>query len=176
MKIPDTQKTILDKAIDWLGAQLSIIFLFIVGISTYEVVMRYCFDAPTYWVHELAMFLGGSLFIIGGAYALANDKHVRVALFYDRASPKIRSLLNIFHNIMGIFFAGIMSWAAYQMTYESWFKPWGDMVLETSGTAWDTHFPAYLKMVILMTMATLFIQFFLKFVNELRLLVRGNHV
>ncbi|PIE46020.1 MAG: C4-dicarboxylate ABC transporter permease, partial [Gammaproteobacteria bacterium] len=75
-------QTPLDKVIEWIGEKLSVVFLLIVAITFYEVSMRYIFNSPTIWVHELAMFLGGSLFVVGGAYALANDKHVRVVLIY----------------------------------------------------------------------------------------------
>ncbi|PIE44995.1 MAG: C4-dicarboxylate ABC transporter permease [Gammaproteobacteria bacterium] len=169
-------QTPLDKVIEWIGEKLSVIFLFIVAITFYEVFVRYLFDSPTIWVHELAIFLGGSLFVLGGAYALANDKHVRVVLFYDNVKPKTRIYLNIFHHIMGLVFSAMMVWASWRMAKESWFKPWGDLQLETSGTAWDTHFPAYLKAIIFITMVTLTIQFILKLLVEIRLLLGGRHV
>lgn len=173
---PHNIQTPLDKWIEWLGDKISVIFLVIVAITFFEVVMRYFFHAPTIWVHELAMFLGGSLFVVGGAYALANDKHVRVVLIYDKVTPRMRIFLNIFHHIMGLIFSAMMVWASYRMTKESWFKPWGEMHLETSGTAWDTNFPAYLKAIILITMVILTLQFTLKLIAEIRLLLGKNHV
>ncbi|PIE42553.1 MAG: C4-dicarboxylate ABC transporter permease [Gammaproteobacteria bacterium] len=173
---PRNHQTPLDKMIEWIGEKLSVIFLFIVAITFYEVFVRYLFNSPTIWVHELAIFLGGSLFVLGGAYALANDKHVRVVLFYDNVKPKTRVYLNIFHHIMGLVFSGMMVWASWRMAKEAWFKPWGDLQLETSGTAWDTHFPAYLKAIIFITMVTLTIQFILKLLVEIRLLLGGPHV
>lgn len=169
-------QTRLDKVIEWIGNKLSIIFLLIVAITFYEVFVRYLFNSPTIWVHELAMFLGGSLFVLGGAYALANDKHVRVVLLYDKVTPKTRMFLNIFHHMMGLIFSSMMVWAAYRMAKESWFKPWGDMQLETSGTAWDTHFPAYLKAIIFVTMVILTIQFMLKLIAEIHQLFGGQNV
>ncbi|MDP8175250.1 TRAP transporter small permease subunit [Phocoenobacter skyensis] len=122
------------------------------------------------------MFLGGSLFVFGGAYALATDKHVRVVLIYDNVSVKTRHYLNIFHHIMGLIFSAMMTWAAYQMAKEAWVKPWGAFQLETSGTAWNTNFPAYLKAIILITMIIVSIQFILKLIAEVRLLLGGNNV
>ncbi len=139
-------QTPLDTAIDWLGNKLSIIFLIIVVITAYEVFVRYVLDSPTFWVHELALFLGGSLFVFGGAYALATDKHVRVVLVYDK-------------------------WASFRMTKEAWFRPSGEFSLETSATAWDTHFPAYLKAIILITMVLVCVQFTLKLISEIKRLI-----
>ncbi len=164
-------QTPLDSVIDWLGNKLSIIFLVIVVITAYEVFVRYALNAPTFWVHELALFLGGSLFVFGGAYALATDKHVRVVLIYDNVKPKTKCMLNIFHHIMGLLFSILMAWASYRMTKEAWFRPTGEFSLETSGTAWDTHFPAYLKAIILVTMILVCVQFILKLVSEVKRLV-----
>lgn len=172
----DIRQTGLDKAISWLGEKLSVIFLIIVAITFFEVFVRYVLNSPTIWVHETAMFLGGCLFIFGGAYALAIDKHVRVVLLYDNVSPKVRAYLNLFHHLMGFIFSVAMTYAAYRMAYESWFKPWGALQLETSGTAWNTYFPAYLKAVILITMFLISLQFFLKFIKELYLICGGKNV
>lgn len=168
-------QTRLDKGIEWLGKQLSLIFLFIVVISFFEVFMRYLFNSPTIWVHETASFLGGSLFVFGGAYALATDKHVRVVLFYDHVKPKTRICLNIFHHVMGIIFSVMMVWAGYSMFHDAWFAPWGEMRLETSASAWNPPFPAYLKAIIFLTMILLTVQFVLRLIAEIRLLAGGNH-
>ncbi len=163
-------QTFLDRFIVMLGKPLAWLFWVIVAITTFEVAMRYLFNSPTYWVHELAMFIGGSLFLFGGSFALANDSHVRVVLFYDKASPKVRHYLNLFHHFMGIIFSIIMAIASYQMMIEATVTPWGDIHLETSGTAWDTVFPAILKILIFVIMIILCLQFFLKIIKEVRML------
>ncbi len=168
-------QTRLDKLIAWLGEKLSLIFLFIVVISFYEVFMRYAFNAPTIWVHETAAFLGGGLFVFGGSYALATDKHVRVVLFYDNVRPKTKAYLNIFHHIMGVIFSVMMTWAGYLMVKDSWFAPWGELRLQTSATAWNPPFPAYLKAIIFVTMIVLTIQFILHLIAEIRRLSSGYY-
>lgn len=169
-------QTRLDKVIEWIGIKLSFIFLPIVAISFYEVFVRYAFNSPTIWVHETAAFLGGALFVFGGSYALATDKHVRVVLIYDNVKPKTRIYLNIFHHIMGLIFSAMMVWAGYLMVKDSWFAPWGEFRLETSATAWNPPFPAYLKAIIFITMIILTIQFMLKLIAEIRLLIGERHV
>jgi len=71
-QIPDDEKprNRLDACIIKVGNALSLLFIFTVLISFYEVVMRYAFNAPTIWVHETASFIGGSLFVVGGLYAI----------------------------------------------------------------------------------------------------------
>ncbi len=162
--------TKLDKLIEKIGNLLSFIFLFIVLISLYEIAMRYAFNRPTIWVHETASFLGGALFIFGGAYALATNKHVRVVLLYDHVSVRHKHYLNIFHHLVGLVFSLLMVWASYLMVQDAWFNPNGEIHLQTSGSAWNPVFPAYLKAIILMTMLILSLQFCLHLIAEVHAL------
>lgn len=171
--IPQTEdpaeqpRNLLDKVIIRLGNALSLLFLFTVGISFYEVVMRYVFNAPTMWVHESASFIGGCLFVFGGIYALATNKHVRVVLIYDAVSDRTRQYLNVFHHIMGLIFAGLLAYAAYQMTESAIFSPFGDIHFETSGSAWNPPFPAYVKITIFITVCVMWVQFALHLIQEI---------
>lgn len=167
-KVAEMPKNTLDKLIAKISELFSLLFVFTVIISFYEVLSRYVFDAPTIWVHETASFIGGSLFVIGGAYALATDKHVRVVLIYDSVSQKTKHYLNLFHHLAGLLFSGLLTYAAWQMVTNSWFTPWGEMRLETSGTAWNPPFPALLKGLILFTVGLMFVQFVLHLINEIK--------
>lgn len=169
-------KNRLDKLIAQTSELLSLFFVFTVAISFYEVLSRYLFNSPTIWVHETASFLGGSLFAIGGIYALATDKHVRVVLIYDLVSQRTRHYLNIFHHIAGLIFSGLLSYAAFQMVESAWFTPWGEFHLETSGTAWNPPFPALLKGIILLTVCLMFVQFILHLINEIQELRKAKDV
>lgn len=166
----------LDKWIFNLGNTLSILFILTVAISFYEVVMRYVLNSPTIWVHETASFIGGFLFVFGGIYALAINKHVRVVLIYDLVSPKIRQYLNIFHHLMGLLFSGMLIFASFQMAQSAWFTPWGSIHAETSGSAWNPAFPAYLKAIIFITSVVMFIQFCLHLITEIKCLRSRNNV
>lgn len=163
----DEPRNALDRFIYKLGNTLSLLFILTVAISFYEVLMRYVFNAPTIWVHETASFLGGCLFVYGGIYAMSINKHVRVVLIYDMVSDKTRRWLNVFHHIMGLIFSGLLSWAAYQMVQDSWFSPFGEIRLETSGSAWNPAFPALVKGMIFLTLSIMFVQFLLHLIQEI---------
>ncbi|WP_236037044.1 TRAP transporter small permease subunit [Marinomonas vulgaris] len=176
---PDTSeqpRNVLDRCIFRFGNLISLLFIFTVAISFYEVIMRYVFNSPTTWVHETASFLGGCLFVYGGAYALSINKHVRVVLIYDQVSDRTRRWLNVFHHIMGLIFSALLSWAAYQMVQDSWFTPFGELRLETSGSAWNPAFPALVKGMIFMTLSIMFVQFALHLIQELNGLRKRDHV
>ncbi|MFT2098005.1 TRAP transporter small permease subunit [Marinomonas sp. 2405UD66-6] len=163
----DEPRNALDRFIYKLGNILSLLFILTVAISFYEVLMRYVFNAPTIWVHETASFLGGCLFVFGGIYALSINKHVRVVLIYDMVSDRTRRWLNVFHHIMGLIFSGLLSWAAYQVVQDSWFSPFGEIRLETSGSAWNPAFPALVKGMIFLTLSIMFVQFLLHLIQEI---------
>lgn len=169
-------RNFLDAVIIKLGNWLSLLFIFTVFISFYEVVMRYIFNSPTIWVHETASFIGGSLFVIGGLYAFASNKHVRVVLIYDLVSQRTRHWLNLVHHIVGITFSGFMAYGSYTLAESAWFSPLGELRLNTSGSAWNPPFPAFLKAVIFIAFCILTIQFLLHLIAEIKALREHNDV
>lgn len=69
-----------------------------------------------------------------------------------------------------------MSWAAYQMVQDSWFSPFGDVRLETSGSAFNPVYPALVKGMIFVTLCIMSIQFILHLIQELNGLRKKQHV
>jgi len=169
-------KNKLDAVILKVGNWLSMLFIFTVFISFYEVVMRYVFNDPTIWVHETASFIGGSLFVIGGLYAFASNKHVRVVLIYDIVSPRTRHYLNLVHHLIGITFSALMTYGAYTLAQSAWFSPTGELRLNTSGSAWNPPFPALLKGIIFIAFCILTIQFLLHLIAEIKDLRKHSNV
>ncbi|OZG74164.1 C4-dicarboxylate ABC transporter permease [Hahella sp. CCB-MM4] len=159
---------LLDRSISWLGQKLSLLFILVVAISFYEVIMRYVFDAPTTWVHETATFIGAALFVVGGLYAYANDHHVRVVVIYDAVGQTARQWLKLLHHLLGLSFCGMMIYASWFMMQKALFAPWGDLRLETSGSAWNPPFPAYLKTLIFVAFCILALQMVLHLIRDLR--------
>lgn len=168
----DIGSSLLDRGVVWLGKKLSLVFALIVVVSAYEIVCRYVFDSPTLWVHETVTFLGASLFVFGGLYAFATDRHVRVVLVYDAVSQRIQCLLRVLHHLLGLAFCTMMIYASWLMAKQAVYAPWGAIRLETSGSAWNPPFPAYLKVLILVAIITLMMQYILHLIRDLRQLRR----
>ena len=59
-----TCKGWVDYTIRALGEKASFVFLLAVALTFYEVVLRYFFNAPTTWVHEISIALTATAFII----------------------------------------------------------------------------------------------------------------
>lgn len=152
----------------WLGKKLSLVFALIAVVSLYEIVRRYLFNSPTLWVHETVTFAGATLFVLGGLYALATDKHVRIVLVYDSVSPAVQRWLRVVHHLLGLLFSSLLLYASWFMAQSAVVAPWGGWRLETSGSAWNPPFPALLKVVIFVAVVILTLQFLLHLIRDLR--------
>ncbi|MCU7930330.1 MAG: TRAP transporter small permease subunit [Candidatus Thiodiazotropha sp. (ex Codakia rugifera)] len=81
---------------EWLGRAVSWLSLLMVLVTFTVVVLRYVFDLGWIWVQESVTFMHGALFLIGAAYTLKHEGHVRVDIFYQRRSPKGRAWVDLF--------------------------------------------------------------------------------
>lgn len=61
----------------------------------YEVVARYGFNAPTLWAFDVSYMLNGCLFLLGAAYALRENAHVRIDFLYQRMPSTVRRWLDL---------------------------------------------------------------------------------
>lgn len=60
--------------------------LFMVVITFVVVVMRYVFDAGLIWLQESVTWMHAVVFMLGAAYTLKHEEHVRVDIFYRNMS------------------------------------------------------------------------------------------
>ncbi|MGK0440640.1 MAG: TRAP-type mannitol/chloroaromatic compound transport system permease small subunit [Pseudohongiellaceae bacterium] len=58
------------------------------------VVLRYGFNIGIIAMQELVSYLHASVFMLGTAYALQQDSHVRVDIFYRNFSPRVKAWVN----------------------------------------------------------------------------------
>lgn len=55
------------------------------------VVMRYVFDAGLIWLQESVIWMHATVFMVGAAYTLRHEGHVRVDVFYRNMSQRRRA-------------------------------------------------------------------------------------
>lgn len=158
----------LSRLIVPLGWPVGIVFLFITAFTFFEVVMRYVFNAPTVWVHETTIALTAVCFAFGGVYCLGTDRHIRVVLLYDAASPRVRRWLDVAISLVGAVACALMGWAAWDLAHKAFFTPQGDFRLETSGSAWNPPTPAIVKAVLFVMLCLMCVQFVLQAIRHFR--------
>lgn len=88
----DHLNTIIGKTVSWL----TLVLVILIGM---DVLFRYVFDRTAIWMNELEWQLFALVFLLGGAYTFATNKHVRVDLFYTKFSDEEQALLNLFGSL-----------------------------------------------------------------------------
>ena len=63
--------------------------------TTYEVLARYLFDAPTIWAYEVGYMLTGTHFLLGMAYTLQQGQFIRIDIFSQDMTAKTRALIDL---------------------------------------------------------------------------------
>ncbi len=73
------------EAVGRVVGRLAMYLLFVMaGVLLYSAVMRTGFNRPPLWTVEMAQFLLAAYFILGGAWTMQTDAHVRMDLLYSR--------------------------------------------------------------------------------------------
>jgi TRAP-type C4-dicarboxylate transport system permease small subunit len=143
---------LVDRVSLGLGNALSVLFLAAVLLTVYEVVMRYAFNAPTIWVHDMVIVLSAVCFIFGGPLASQQRSHIQMASYFDKAAPRVRGALDQLCHILGAVFLVLFLYGALKVAIPSL------ELMETSGRAWDVPIPAFLKAALVVGAGLMLVQ------------------
>ncbi|HHO70177.1 MAG TPA: TRAP transporter small permease subunit, partial [Halothiobacillus sp.] len=69
---------------EWVGRFVGILTLILAVVMLAIVVLRYGFSMSSVWLSESVMYLHGMIFMLGAAYTLKHNGHVRVDIFQRR--------------------------------------------------------------------------------------------
>jgi TRAP-type mannitol/chloroaromatic compound transport system permease small subunit len=78
-----------------VGHAVAWITLLVVLIQFTIVVMRYVFGVGSLSMQQSVVYLHGALFMMAAGYALLDDAHVRIDIFYAKLSARRRALINL---------------------------------------------------------------------------------
>lgn len=98
----------IDSVSEWSGKLISVLIVFIMAILLYEVAMRFVFNAPTNWAHELSLHLFGFLSVLAGAYVHLYNQHVKIDIIFNRFSPRTRAIIDSVTYLFFFLFIGVM--------------------------------------------------------------------
>ena len=98
------------------------IFLMI-GTLLLGAVTRNILNIPLSWTVEMAQFTMTAYYILGGAYSMQLDSHVRMDLLYDRYSDKTKAKIDVWTNLFLVFYlvcllVGSISSTIYAIEYD----------------------------------------------------------
>ena len=104
----------------WVGKAAAWLIVVLMLVVCAEVFKRYALNAPTAWIFDVNNMLYGTLFMLGGAYTLAHDGHVRGDFFYGNMRPRTQASLDLVLYVV-FFLPGIaaLTWAGWTYFNES---------------------------------------------------------
>jgi TRAP-type mannitol/chloroaromatic compound transport system permease small subunit len=106
----------VDRLNRWVGRFAMGLFFVLAAIMLWSTLSRVLLGAPVNWALEMSQFVLSAYYLLGGAYAVQHDAHVRMDLLYSRLSPRRRAGLDAFTILFVIFFLGVLLWGAVSST------------------------------------------------------------
>jgi len=105
----------------WVGRAFGWCILILTFSVSYEVFVRYVLNAPTVWAFDMMVQMYGALFLMAGAYALAQDSHVRGDVVYRLFPVRIQATIDFILYIL-FFFPGMLAlfWFGTEIAADSW--------------------------------------------------------
>lgn len=91
----DDSTGVLDRISIVTGRLASWLTLLMVLVTFVVVVMRYAFDAGAVWLQESVIWMHAVVFMLGAAYTLQQEEHVRVDIFYRSMSETRRAWVDL---------------------------------------------------------------------------------
>ncbi|TET42357.1 MAG: TRAP transporter small permease subunit [Dehalococcoidia bacterium] len=160
---------VIDFISEWSGRTIKWLCVAVVLVLCYEVALRYIFGAPTIWVFIVSRMLGCSIVILGAAYTLRENKHVRVDVFYSRLPPKAKATVDMICALI-FFFPLMYVLIRTSADYMLFSLSMGQVI------KWTPWYPPFapLRAVILLGFCLLTLQGVAQFIRDSNLVIRNK--
>lgn len=111
----------IDTVARWSGNVFAWISVILMLMMVHHVLMRYVFGEPTFWAYDLSYMLYGSMFMLGAAYTLYRQGHIRTDFLYRNWSARTQGILDTLFYVICFFPAMILFFeAGYEYAVRSW--------------------------------------------------------
>lgn len=112
----------IDRFSEWTGRLVYWLVLAMVLIGAYNALVRYVApELSSNMYLELQWYLFALVFLLGAAYTLRHDAHVRVDVLYGRLSRKGRAWVNVLGTLLFLLpFCALMLWTSWPAVVNSW--------------------------------------------------------
>jgi TRAP-type mannitol/chloroaromatic compound transport system permease small subunit len=111
----------IDGVSTWVGKAAAWLIIGLMTLVCVEVFKRYIMNMPTAWIFDASNMFYGSLFMLAGAYTLAQNAHVRGDFLYSSMKPRTQASLDLVLYIV-FFLPGIAAliYAGFDYARDSW--------------------------------------------------------
>jgi TRAP-type mannitol/chloroaromatic compound transport system permease small subunit len=111
----------IDGISTWVGKAAAWLIILLMTVVCVEVFKRYILNSPDAWIFDVDNMMYGTLFMLCGAYTLAQNAHVRGDFLYSSMRPRTQAGLDLVLYIV-FFIPGIAAliYAGYGFAADSW--------------------------------------------------------
>lgn len=125
----------LDQLSEWTGRGIAWLTLGMVLVTFAVVVLRYLFNIGWIAMQESITYMHALVFMLGAAYTLRHDGHVRVDIFYQKFGPRGRAWVDLLGTLLLLMPVTIfITWISWEYVASSWELHEGSR--ETGGLPW----------------------------------------
>lgn len=160
----------LENINEWVGRLIAWLTLLIVLVTFLVVILRYGFNFGSIALQESTSYFHAFVFMLGAAYTLKHDGHVRVDIFYRKMNKTKKAWVDLLGTVLLLFpvclFILISSW-------DYVFVSWG--LFEESGEAGGLAYVYILKTALLIMPILLMLQGTALVLRNLITIRENNH-
>jgi TRAP-type mannitol/chloroaromatic compound transport system permease small subunit len=110
----------IDALVDASGRIVAWVMLALVLLMSANVLLRYLFSIGSVATQELEWHLMSPIVLLGMAYALLHDGHLRVDLLYVKLPERARLLVNLAASLIGVVFSGLVIYLGWKYVLQSY--------------------------------------------------------
>ncbi len=111
----------IDALNEFVGRLVSWLTLAMVLTTFIIVVLRYLFDLSWVPLQESIIYMHSLVFMLGAAYTLKHDGHVRVDIVYQRCTRVVKAWIDFFGTLLLLLpVAGFILWSSWEYVADSW--------------------------------------------------------
>ncbi|HEX2508913.1 MAG TPA: TRAP transporter small permease subunit [Microvirga sp.] len=112
---------LVDAISTWIGKAAAWLIIGLMALVCAEVFKRYILNMPTAWIFDVSNMFYGTLFMLAGAYTLAQNAHVRGDFLYGSMRPRTQAAFDLVLYIV-FFMPGIAAlvYSGYDYAALSW--------------------------------------------------------
>lgn len=104
----------IGRLVAWLTVGMVIVTFLIV-------VLRYAFNTGWIAMQESVTYMHACVFLLGAAYTLKHNGHVRVDIFYREMSAKRQAIVDLFGSVFFLLpVAGLIFWSSWDYVRDAW--------------------------------------------------------
>jgi TRAP-type mannitol/chloroaromatic compound transport system permease small subunit len=112
---------VIDKISIATGHAAAWLTFIMVLVTFLIVVLRYAFDTGFIWLQESLTWMHAAVFMLGAAYTLQEDGHVRVDIFYREMSERHKAWVNLIGVLIFLFpLCVFFIYESYDYVFAAW--------------------------------------------------------